>query len=204
MSIQERKVRQKEEVRGAILHAAWSIAEKEGWEAVSLRKIADIIEYSAPLIYSYFKCKEAILLEFVKDGYLMQYQAMKKAKEKHPDPAQQLKEMAVAGWKFAVKKQEYYQLMYGVKVVPCETQQGCFEVSSGRHNLRDLVFTTIEALIARSDRPETNPELKYFAFWSILHGLASLYITRTDHKRVEDYRMILEDAIEGIIRTLDQ
>lgn len=202
MSIQQRKERQREEVKTAILNAAWKIAEKEGWEAVSLRKIADIIQYSAPLIYSYFKCKEAILMEFVKEGYEMQYQVMKKAKEGEDDPARQLTAMALACWEFVVKRQTYYQLMYGVKMAPCEAS--CQEVSAGQQDLRDMVLTTIRALVERSSDPAMNPELKYFAFWSIVHGLASLYIARPESKQPEEYRLILEDAISGIVKTLDQ
>src|SRR5690242_9966936 len=125
MGVAERKERQKDEVRTAILQAAWEIASKEGWEAVSLRRIADIIEYSAPLIYSYFASKEAILLEFVKKGYLKKYEAYKKAREQHTDPALQLKAMAFAGWKFAVKQKTLYELMYSIKVSPCKNQWSC-------------------------------------------------------------------------------
>lgn len=201
MSIQQRKERQKEEVRTAILVAAGKIAESEGWEAVSLRKIADIIEYSAPLIYSYFECKEAILMEFVKQGYEMQCHALRKAKEKTDDPALQLMGMATASWNFAVKKQLYYQLMYGVKVVPCSIS--CHEVGAARKQLSDIVFSTLETLIARSDKPDTNPETKLLAFWSIVHGVASLYIARVADRRLDEYKEILEDAVQGIIRTLN-
>lgn len=201
MSIQARKERQKEEVRTAILEAARKIAESEGWEAVSLRKIAEIIEYSAPLIYSYFECKEAILMEFVKQGYEMQCSALRKAKEKTDDPVLQLQAMATASWNFVVKKQLYYQLMYGVKVVPCAIS--CGEVSTARQELRNIVFSTLETLIARSDKPDTNPETKLLAFWSIVHGVASLYVARVADRRLDEYKAILEDAVLGIVRTLD-
>jgi len=201
MSIQARKERQKEEVRTAILEAARKIAESEGWEAVSLRKIAEIIEYSAPLIYSYFSCKEAILLEFVKQGCEIQCRAMRKAKETAEDPAGQLLAMAMASWHFVVKKQLYYQLMYGVKVAPCAIS--CNEVAAARQELRDIVYSTVQTIIAQSDKPDTNPEIKLLAFWSIVHGVASLYIARVADRRMDEYKAILEDGILGIIRTLE-
>lgn len=200
MSIQERKERQKEQIRSSILQAARAIAEKEGWEAVSLRKIADIIEYSAPLIYSYFASKEAILMAFVNEGYNIQYQVMKKAMEGQEDPALQLRDMAVACWQFAVKKQLYYQLMYGVKVVPCTM---CQDVYAGRRQLRELVLSVFRELIRRSPNPDTDPELKYLAFWALVHGVASLYIGRTARRRQEEYRLVLEDGVAGIVRTLE-
>jgi AcrR family transcriptional regulator len=64
MGIAERKIRQKEEVRTSILSAAWKLVVQEGWQALSIRKIADAIEYSVPVIYDHFQNKEAILEEF--------------------------------------------------------------------------------------------------------------------------------------------
>jgi AcrR family transcriptional regulator len=204
MGVLERKERQKDEVRAAILKAAWEIANKEGWKAVSLRKIADIIEYSAPLIYSYFECKEAILLEFVKKGYFKKYEALKKAKQQHTDPALQLKAMALAGWEFAIKEQTLYQLMYSIKVAPCKIQWDCCEIIDARKDIAELTLSTIKELIARSAHPETDPEMKYLAYSSILHGLVSFYLTQADNPGAEKYKLILDDAISGIIKTLDQ
>ena len=73
MGIAERKQRQKGEVKASILQAAWQLVEKEGWQALSIRKIADAIEYSVPVIYDHFANKEAILYEFVKDGFMNFY-----------------------------------------------------------------------------------------------------------------------------------
>ena len=69
MGITERKLRQREEVRASILAAASKLVEKEGWQALSIRKIADAIEYSAPVIYDHFENKDALLLEFTKRGF---------------------------------------------------------------------------------------------------------------------------------------
>ncbi|RZK81018.1 MAG: TetR/AcrR family transcriptional regulator, partial [Pedobacter sp.] len=66
MGIAERKIRQKEEFKASILEAAWLQVLTDGWQSLSIRKIADAIEYSVPVIYSHFENKEAILLEFTK------------------------------------------------------------------------------------------------------------------------------------------
>ena len=60
MGIAERKIRQKEEVRCAILDAAWNLALTKGWQALSIRKIAEAIEYSVPVIYDHFQNKDDI------------------------------------------------------------------------------------------------------------------------------------------------
>jgi AcrR family transcriptional regulator len=80
MGIAERKIRQKEDVRASILKAAWQLVENEGWQAVSIRKIAEAIEYSVPVIYDHFQNKDAILLEFTKEGFRILTRAAGKSK----------------------------------------------------------------------------------------------------------------------------
>ena len=82
MGIAERKQRQKGEVKASILQAAWQLVEKEGWQSLSIRKIADAIEYSAPVIYDHFANKEAIMLEFTKRGFQQLNEQLIRAKEK--------------------------------------------------------------------------------------------------------------------------
>ena len=71
MGITERRLRQKEEVRAAILSTAWQMVKSDGWQSLSIRKIADAIEYSVPVIYDHFENKEAILFEFAKEGFCL-------------------------------------------------------------------------------------------------------------------------------------
>jgi AcrR family transcriptional regulator len=81
MGITERKLRQREEVRASILAAASKLVEKEGWQALSIRKIADAIEYSAPVIYDHFENKDALLLEFTKRGFQILNEELAQAKK---------------------------------------------------------------------------------------------------------------------------
>lgn len=69
MGIAERKLRHKEGIRIGILEAAWQLVITDGWQSLSIRKIADAIEYSIPVIYNHFENKEAILLEFTREGF---------------------------------------------------------------------------------------------------------------------------------------
>src|SRR5476651_300692 len=101
MASKERIQRLKDETRINILDAALNIVKQEGWQALSMRKIADVIEYTAPIIYEYFANKEAILLELTKRGFGILTEQIKKAKEQHRLPAKQLEAMWFAYWDFA-------------------------------------------------------------------------------------------------------
>ena len=65
MGISERKQRQQEEVKLEIIRCSWEIVEEQGWANLSIRKIADAIEYSVPVVYKHFENKEAIIAHFV-------------------------------------------------------------------------------------------------------------------------------------------
>lgn len=198
MGVKERRERQREEVRSNILATAWQLVKEEGWQSLSMRKIADAIEYSAPVIYDHFENKEAILEEFAKEGFRMLSKKIQQAKGKHEDPADQLKAVADAYWNFAFRNREHYQLMYGLGMPGCEIER-CFPERAG---FRDSVLEPISAILSRGENPGANPCLKYYTFWSILHGLISI---KSMNANVSDEvnKLVLEDAVTGFIKNLN-
>jgi len=198
MGIAERRSRQKDEVRANILSTAWQMVKQDGWQSLSIRKIADAIEYSVPVIYDHFQNKEAILMEFAKEGFRLLSKKIQQASAKYKDPAEQLKTVADAYWNFAFKNKEYYQLMYGLGMAGCEIEK-CFPE---RADFRNLVMEPIAAIIAKSKNPKVNPCLKYYTFWSILHGLISIKSMRNSNVSDEVNKMVMDDAIEGFIKNL--
>jgi AcrR family transcriptional regulator len=198
MGIAERRLRQKEEVRSKILTTAWQMVKEDGWQSVSIRKIADAIEYSAPVIYDHFENKEAILLEFGKEAFRLLSKKIQQAKEKSGDPADQLKAIADAYWNFALRNKEYYKLMFGLGMAGCEIDK-CFPE---RSEFRKLVMGPITAMIEKSKSPSANVCLKYHTFWSILHGLISIKMMGNSDVSDELNKIVMDDAIEGFIKNL--
>lgn len=200
MGIAERKIRQREEVRAAILDTAWQLVKKEGWQQLSIRKIADAIEYSVPVIYDHFENKEAILFEIGKQGFELLSKKMQQAKDKHDDPGAQLKAMADAYWHFAIRNKEYYQLMFGLGMPCCEVEKNMPE----KLYFRNLVMGAIDELIKKNKVPQVNACLKYHTFWSVIHGLISIKMMRGSDVSDDLNKMVLDDAVEGIIRNLEK
>jgi len=198
MGITERRLRQKEEIKANILSTAWQIVKEDGWEAISIRKIADAIEYSVPVIYDHFENKDAILWEFAKDGFQRLAKKIQQAKDTSNDPAEQLKAIADAYWSFAFKNREYYQLMFGLGMAGCEIEK-CFPERAG---FRKLVIEPITAIIARGNNPDANPCLKYYTYWSILHGLISIKNLRNQNASDEINKLVMDDAIAGFVKNL--
>ena len=197
MGTTERRQREKEQVRVAILEKARELVLTEGWEALSIRKIADAIEYSVPVIYDHFANKEAILYEFAAEGSRKLGKQVSQARRKHDNPVEQLKAIAEAYWNFALKHPEYYRLMYGVGMACCKCGDEDGEI------FETQVMEVIRDQVARSKYKATNVCLKFHTFWSILHGLVSIKITEQSPQDRELNKLVLQDAIEGFIRNLN-
>ena len=195
MGIAERKLRQKEEVRASILQSAWQLVEQEGWQSLSIRKIAEAIEYSSPVIYDHFENKEAILLEFTRKGFQLLNEQLIKAQEKFTNPEQQIEAIAYAYWKFAFASKEYYQLMFGLGMPGCETVKQIPEMAG----FTEIVLNPIMEMLSKSKNQGADPYLKLHTFWSTLHGLISINMLGKDDSRDELNAMVLKDFLIGFI-----
>lgn len=198
MASKDRILRLKEETRCNILHAALSIGKKEGWQAMSMRKIADKIEYTAPIIYEYFENKDAILSELTCTGFSLLAQRMEAAKAKHRLPGKQLEAMWMAYWNFAFEEKEYYQLMLGVEMSCCVSQQ---TTSPEIRKPADMIGEVIEVLMKHKNPTEDEICKWYYTFWSVVHGLISINIVRQGVS--DDINLqVLSNALTGIINTI--
>lgn len=198
MASKERIARQKEETRMNILIAALRIGEEEGWEAISMRKIADAIEYTAPIIYEYFENKDAIILELTRVGYLKLNAKLEEARDENTTPEKQLEAMWLAYWNFAFAKKGLYQLMYGVS-----TNCHCQMVNKlpEAEKQWDLIAEVIGRLMHIDDLDSDEICMRYYTFWSVVHGLISInIIDRASSDEMN--RQILMNAITGIIRSM--
>jgi AcrR family transcriptional regulator len=198
MGIVERRLKQKEEVKNSILQAAWQLVKEEGWQALSIRKIADAIEYSVPVIYSHFENKEAILLEFTKEGFDLLTTKLEQTKGPLQHPGQQLEAMAKAYWHFAFEHKEYYQLMFGLGMPACETVKSIPQMKT----FIDAIDSVIRQAITQSKKPDADYVLKFHTYWSILHGLVSIQMIGGNTHPELTGGLILQDAVDGFIKGL--
>jgi AcrR family transcriptional regulator len=205
MGITDRKLRQKEEVRASILETAWEMVVTEGWQSFSIRKIADAIEYSVPVIYSHFENKDAILLEFNRKGFQLLTDALIAAKAEKTVPADQIRAMGRAYWDFAFRNKEYYQLMFGLGIPTCETVSKIPAMAI----FNEVITSSIVAMVPAGQKPPFDPFLKYQSFWSMMHGLVSINMstigktTQTDNEHDNLPLKVLEDVMCSYIRGIE-
>ena len=197
MASKDRIQRLKDDTRCNILTASLGIVKEEGWPALSMRKIADKIDYTAPIIYEYFSNKEAILQELTRMGFVKLAKQMEEAVKQFTDPAAQLEAMWLAYWNFAFSEKELYQVMYGVQMSCGVNENPCADIMAPATMFRNK----IEELVPADKRTKEYIDRRYYTFWSVVHGLISINMTK--QLTSEDInRQVLKDAIGGIINAI--
>ncbi|KAI9451201.1 TetR family transcriptional regulator [Russula earlei] len=195
MGIAERKLRQKETIRAGILASAWQIVQSEGWQSLSIRKIADSIEYSVPVVYNHFESKDAILMEFIRQGFNILSTQLQEAKTATSHPPEQLKAIAGAYWQFALSHKPHYEVMFGLGIPGCEAVKQMEEMKK----VSEAMLSAIEKTISAGNSPQADPYLKLHTYWSILHGFVSIQMF-SGYQPMVPRKLILEDAVESFIK----
>src|SRR5208337_692403 len=112
MGVKERKLRQKKFLRQEILDAASELFVKEGFENVSMRRIAEKIEYSPTTIYLYFKDKAELLDQICQETFARLVQHLNRILEQPGDPLERLKRGLVAYIEFGLENPQHYRVVF--------------------------------------------------------------------------------------------
>lgn len=204
MGISERKEKQKLEIRKMILDASMKLFVEQGFENVSIRKIADLIEYSPTTVYLYFKDKDDILFNLHELGF----QKMAEYNEGLWDiknPLLRLHKMGENYIKFGLSHPEFYDVMFIQrapmvtieKTVACEWRSG--DITLGR--LKDTIREAMDkGLIIKGDVDAVS-----MCIWSMVHGLVSLAIRDRFNKLVppEAVMPTMHQALNWLLETID-
>ncbi len=170
MGTKERRERQKEATRDGILAAARAIARTEGWPSVTIRRIADIIEYSPPTIYEYFAGKDAILSALQREGFDQLTETIRRAAEQTPDPAERLERIGRAYWRFTQQQPELYQVMDGTDSAGLPTE----ETLQGGRKAAAVVYEALEQWAIGKQIVLLDPQGAVETLWALLNGMVSV------------------------------
>lgn len=158
-------------MRRRILDAAKQLFVKEGFDTVSLRRIASAIEYSPAAIYRYFKNKREILSVLRNEGFERYLERQKAHDAQYPDPFERLMQSGKEYIWFAIDEPDYFHLMFGSS---CEEvdMKGEWAVSSMQsfNHFR----STVEECVASGRLGDVDIDTAVFSIWSGVHGLAHL------------------------------
>jgi AcrR family transcriptional regulator len=173
MTIQKRRERERAERERLIVTAARELAETEGWDAVTTRRLAERVEYSQPVLYSHFKGKDAIMAAVAVEGFADLAAELREARLAASGPRQALACVGEAYADFAERRPALYDAMFSHTVeLPFATPEAPAALHAGFAELREAVA----AATAATSAADTDDELALLTevFWSGLHGLATL------------------------------
>lgn len=187
------------ELRQAIIDQSWKIIQEEGWQALSIRKIADAINYSVPVIYKHFENKEAIVEYFSKQGFNNLATHLQEARDKGTDEIDQLRQIALGYWEFASTQTPSYRIMFGLGIPACETINSSDEMKASSN----MMLQAIEAVLSHYNNEQVDRHLKLKTFWSMLHGFVAIdLLSNKEISKLPPPTVI--DAVEGFIYTLQK
>jgi AcrR family transcriptional regulator len=170
MGIKERQDRERQAVRQAILDAARDLFVSEGYRNVSIRKVAERIEYSPAAIYSYFAGKDDIFFALAEEGF-RRLDAQVRGVAGSADPLQDMLACWWAYYQFSKEHREFFELMFVDRSVPQITEQ--WTGLAFVHEMLAFAASRIQRCVDAGIFPETtNAEVAMHLIWGALTGPA--------------------------------
>ena len=162
----DRRERQRAERRQLIIDTARELAEADGWDTVTTRRLAERIEYSQPVLYSHFAGKDAIVGAVALEGFTDMAQRVRERVAAAPDGRAAVQAAAEAYLEFATERPALYEAMFHLATdYPFADPASPPPLHEGFASLRDA----LEAATGPDDLG-----LRTELFWSALHGVVTL------------------------------
>ncbi|MER8153771.1 TetR/AcrR family transcriptional regulator [Streptomyces sp. NPDC094472] len=177
MSVQERKERERASRERLILATARELAEQQGWDAVTTRRLAERIEYSQPVLYSHFRGKREIIGAVALEGAAEMAALLRAAARAANGPGARAAALARAYLDFAERNPAVYDAMF-------QLDGGLLFANEGTPEPLKDAFAALLENLGEVAGDGVHPALFTEVFWAALHGLATL--TRAGRLPPED------------------
>ena len=191
------------DLRRRILDITRHLLVQEGYQNLSMRKIARAINYSATSIYLYFDSKDALLHTLIDEGMTHLYQDLKAAAAQHPDdPVARLDALCQCFIAFGLGNPEYYEIMFLLHPEHMERYPPK-KYRRARRNL-DVIAATLAAGAEAGIFETEDPRVSASAVWASLHGAVSLLLAERVDVRIDRDAFIektIQQTISGYIKT---
>ncbi len=221
-----RRERERKELRYRILDAARQLFSEGGEEAVTLRRVAEKIEFSATAIYSHFAHKDALVQELCEAEFLVFGQSLLRSGQT-PDAMERLRKVAVSYVDFGLQHPQHYRVLFMRELA--RRKEAVREAKSGKNlksaqaiapepkeivsvpaekvmspyeHLRQAIF---KAMAAGCFKPEyRDVDLIAQTLWSCLHGIVALHLVRAQHSSItwKPIQNVVELSLESLLNGL--
>ena len=208
MGVKERRQREKSETRDRILDAARELFVAEGYEGVSMRRVAEKIEYSPTAIYLHFADKEELFRELCHQDYA-RLAAVFQSSVMSSDPIERLRQIGAIYVDFGTRHPNHYKFMFMTVHPPCEPDDEDREIMGNPEEdaYAFLKWAVQQAIDANCFRDEIgDAELISQTLWASVHGVISLNIAKGSDPWVdwrslqERAELMLDVTLRGLVR----
>jgi AcrR family transcriptional regulator len=175
MGVQERRAREKKELRQEILDAAREMFVREGFENVSMRKIAEKIEYSPTTIYLYFQDKADLLDCLCEETFMRLVKKQTILEQTVADPLDRFRKGLRGYIEFGLKHPNHYKVTFMMPPPLDEPRRGVRSKELGQKafaHLRNTLALCAERGLLEIVDLDTTAQVT----WAAIHGLTSLLI----------------------------
>jgi AcrR family transcriptional regulator len=201
MGSKQRREREKEALRQDILDAARELFVNEGYENVSMRRVAEKIEYSPTTIYLYFEDKASLLYAICEETFARLAKRMDAITRDSKEPIEALRAACRAYVDFGLKNPNHYKVTFiNHPQHPRDDKRHLREESMGMKAYGNL-RAAVEACINAKKFSQTDVEAVTQMIWAGGHGTTSLLITMPDFPWVKKSKLIdlmIDTMIDGL------
>jgi AcrR family transcriptional regulator len=173
LTVQKRKERYRSELRAETLAVARKLIEEEGYEGLTIRKLAQRMECSPMALYTYFSDKQALLLALAQEGFTKLAKKLESTARR--DPLAALRKMLLDYIAYAEENPVEYRILF-MSVEPLaeakKTRQDMQENNPAFSALFKCVETCVKAGLLQGDAFTISTVL-----WTAAHGTAALLNT---------------------------
>lgn len=204
MGTKQRRERERQEMRDKILDAARDLFINEGYEAVTMRRIAARIEYSATAIYAHFADKESLMRQLCDRDFLAMAMSFRKI-ALIEDPVERLAKLGESYASFGLTHPNHYRLMFMTPNLPPKAEEhSAIERGNPQEDAYAFLRHTVQECI---DAGRLRPELKDAdlvaqTVWAGGHGVVSLLIAKKGDTWVDwrPAKKLLRVSIDALMR----
>ncbi|MCZ6569389.1 MAG: TetR/AcrR family transcriptional regulator [Deltaproteobacteria bacterium] len=190
---EQRRLQQRREARRAILDATEAVLVGEGFERLSMRRVAARCGYTVPTLYHHFGDKTGLIDELLEERFAKLLQRARRVRLSD-DPVANMVEYASAFVRFGLQHPSHYRLMTTPRQQPSQPPPSAEET-------RALMERPILELAAAGRLYSNDVEACSQALWALLHGLISLRTSRLDHPWSKaQVKVAIESMTRGMIR----
>jgi len=183
MSVLARRARQKQLLRQQILDAAREVLVREGYDRLSMRRVADRIDYSPTAIYLHFKDKQELVFSLCEETFAKLVRELETLAREYPDPLERLRKGMERYIAFGLKHPNHYIPAFVLPPPPDLDVKRLQAMHNAESNgmralgiLRDAIADGVKAKKLR----KVDPDVAARAAWASLHGITSLLIAYPD------------------------